>query len=155
MENLIIKPLGTDEQIPFELMLTADPSVQAIKAYIDDSIIYVAYIENRIIGEYALYPLNGDEIEIKNIAVDEAFQNRGIGKLLLTDATQKAIDGGYKKLLIGTSNASVGPLYLYQQQGFELTGIKMNFFIDNYTEPLYENGIQCKHMIMLTKVLNT
>lgn len=153
MYDLSIRPIGEDELIPYNLLLSADPSLDAINIYLPDSTIYLAHVDNEVIAEYVLYPLNADEIEIKNIAVDEAYQKRGIGKLLLEDATKKAINTHYKRLLIGTSNASIGQLYLYQQQGFELSGIKINFFIDNYIEPIYENGIQCKHMIMLTKVL--
>lgn len=153
MNKIIIEPLSENESIPYELLLSADPSIDAINIYLPHSTIYISYLHNEIFAEYVLYQLSVDEIEIKNIAVQEAYQGIGIGKLLLADATQRAIDNGYKRLSIGTSNASIGQLYLYQQQGFELSGIKMNFFVDNYTEPIYENGIQCKHMLMLTKVL--
>jgi len=153
MDNLIIKPLAKHEPIPYELLLSAYPSIEAIEIYLPNSTIYVSHIRNEVIAEYVLYPLSTDAIEIKNIAIHETYQGIGLGKLLLADATQRATDAGYKTLSIGTSNASIRQLHLYQKQGFELSGIKMNFFIDNYAEPIYENGIQCKHMIMLTKVL--
>ena len=154
MHNLIIRPIREDEHIPYDLLFSADPSVEVINAYLPYSTIYLACIHDELIAQYVLYPLDTDEIEIKNISVHETYQGRGIGKLLLEDATQRATEHGYKRLSIGTSNASIGQLYLYQQQGFELSGIKMNFFIENYTEPIYENEIQCKHMIMLTKALH-
>ena len=153
MDNLIINPLAENEPTPYELLLSADPSIEAIETYLSRSTIYVSHLRNEVIAEYVLYPLSTDAIEIKNIAVHETYQGIGIGKLLLADATQRAITAGYKTLSIGTSNASNGQLYLYQRQGFELSGIKINFFVDNYKEPIYENGIQCKHMIILTKVL--
>jgi len=153
MLELNIRLIGNDEAIPYDLLLSADPSAQALMAYLPYSSIYLAYLQNELVAQYVLYPIDAHELEIKNIAVDEVYQGKGLGKLLLQDATQRAIDAGYKILSIGTSNASIGQLYLYQQQGFELSGIKMNFFIDNYTEPIFENGIQCKHMIILTKVL--
>ncbi|MBA4849828.1 N-acetyltransferase [Emticicia sp. BO119] len=153
MFSLVIKPIGEEDTPSYDLLLSADPSELAIQVYLPYSTIYQAYIEERLIGQYVFFPVDNHEAEIKNIAVDEAYQGQGIGKLLLQDAIQRAISSGYKILSIGTSNASIGQLYLYQKQGFELSGIKMNFFIDNYSEPLYENGIQCKHMIMLTKEL--
>lgn len=153
MLELNIRLIGNDEAIPYDLLLLADPSEEALMAYLPYSSIYLAYLQNELVAQYVLYPIDAQELEIKNIAVDEAYQGKGLGKLLLKDATQRAIDAGYETLSIGTSNASIGQLYLYQQQGFELSGIKMNFFINNYTEPILENGIQCKHMIMLTKVL--
>lgn len=153
MLELNIRLIGNDEAIPYDLLLSADPSEQALMAYLPHSSIYIAYLQDKLVAQYVLYPIDEQEVEIKNIAVDDAYQGKGIGKLLLEDATLRANDAGYNKLSIGTSNASIGQLYLYQQQGFELSGVKMNFFIDNYTEPIFENGIQCKHMIMLTKVL--
>lgn len=153
MDNLIINPLAENEPIPYELLLLADPSIEAIETYLSRSTIYVSHLRNEIIAECVLYPLSTDAIEIKNIAVHETYQRIGIGKLLLADVTLRAINAGYKTLSIGTSNASIGQLYLYQRQGFELSGVKINFFVDNYTEPIFENGIQCKHMIILTKVL--
>ncbi|GAB3511494.1 GNAT family N-acetyltransferase [Emticicia fontis] len=153
MDNLIVTPLSENEPIPYELLVSADPSLEAINIYLPYSTIYVSHLHDEIIAVYVLFPLNAEEIEIKNIAVHETYQGLGIGKALLADATQRATNEGYKNLSIGTSNASIAQLALYQRQGFELSGLKMNFFIDNYTEPLFENGIQCKHMLMLTKTL--
>ena len=153
MDNLSISAIRDDETIPYDLLLSADPSEAALRAYLPHSTIYLAYINDELIAEYVLYPIGADAIEIKNIAVEEAYQGKGIGKKLLEDATQRATEAGYKTISIGTSNASIWQLYLYQQQGFELSALKMDFFIYNYTEPIYENGIQCKHMLMLKKVL--
>ncbi|RYU95727.1 GNAT family N-acetyltransferase [Emticicia agri] len=153
MKNLMIRPITEGDILPHDLLLSADPSEEAIEQYLPYSTLYLAHLNDLPVAEYVLYPHNTEDIEIKNIAVDDAFQGRGIGKALLEDAVQRAIDDGYKCLLIGTSNASVGQLYLYQRQGFEISSIKMNFFTDNYPTPLYENGIQCRHMLMLTKVL--
>jgi ribosomal protein S18 acetylase RimI-like enzyme len=151
VKDILIRPLGKNERIPYELLLDADPSMDAISKYLPSSDIYVALLEGSVIATFVLHPLDADTMEIKNIAVEEQLQNKGIGKLLLNKATQIAIDKGAKSIVIGTSNASVAQLYLYQANGFEITGIKHNFFPENYPEPIFENGIQCKHMLMLTK----
>ena len=83
--------------------------------------------------------------------MDIKCQGQGIGKLLLRDATVKA--KGFKKIIIGTGDAAIKQLYLYQKEGFEIFDIKKRFFLDNYPGPIYENGIQLKHMIMLKKEL--
>jgi aminoglycoside 6'-N-acetyltransferase I len=72
---------------------------------------------------------------------------------LLWDATSRAKEQGYSTILIGTANAAIKQLYLYQKEGFEMSSIKKNFFVDNYPAPILENGILCKHMIMLEKEL--
>jgi aminoglycoside 6'-N-acetyltransferase I len=141
------------EPIPYELLLDADPSMEAIERYLPFSEIHVATLKDKVIGTIVLYPLNANELEIKNIAVEESLQGNGIGGLMLKYATEIAIAKRAKILVIGTANSSVAQLYLYQRNGFEITGIKQNFFLDNYPEPIFENDIQCKHLIMLSKQL--
>ncbi|MNE59655.1 putative N-acetyltransferase YvbK [compost metagenome] len=109
--------------------------------------------ETAIIGVYALLPLDNGVAEIKNIAVHNDCQGKGIGKLLLNNAIQVASEKQFETLIIGTANSSVGQLYLYQKCGFEIASIKKNFFLENYPDPIFENGIQCKHMIIPAKNL--
>ena len=94
-----------------------------------------------------------DETEIKNIAVDAEYQNKGIGKALLKDATARAKEKGFNILSIGTGDAMMMQLKLYQKAGFEMDVIKKNFYLDNYPTPVYENGRRLKHMVMLKKKL--
>ncbi|WP_273215173.1 GNAT family N-acetyltransferase [Runella zeae] len=152
-ESLKIRQLSTEEEIPYHLLLLADPSQKLIDDYLLSGEVYVASLEEAIVGAYVLTPLNDDEIEIKNIAVETEYQNKGLGSILLDDATLKAKEKSFKILIIGTADSSLGQLYLYQKQGFEISGIKKDFFIENYEEPIYENGVLCRHMIVLTKHL--
>ena len=153
LNDIIVRKMLDHEDIPYELLLDADPSMEVIRTYLCLSEIFIALLKNKIIGTFVLYPVNDDTLEIKNIAVDERFQGKGIGKLLLKKATEIAEEKGTKKIDIATSNASFGPLYLYQKAGFDIDLIKKNFIIENYPEPLFDNGIQCRHMIVLTKYL--
>jgi ribosomal protein S18 acetylase RimI-like enzyme len=138
----------TDE-IPYHLLLLADPSKKMIDEYLSTSQIFLAYYENNLIGTYVLYPINKGTVEIKNIAIQENHQRKGIGKLLLSNAINVARASAYKTICIGTANSSVGELYLYQKMGFEITEIKKDFFTKNYPDIIIENGIQAKHMIMM------
>lgn len=153
IKHQMIRQLSKDEKIPYDLLLLADETVEAIDKYIFDSDTYILEQENKIIAAYVLQSINRNEIEIKNIAVITDYQGQGIGKLLLRDAACKAKGKGFKTILIGTGDAAIKQLYLYQKEGFEIFDIKKNFFTDNYPEPIYENGIQLKHMIMLKKEL--
>lgn len=146
-----IRRLRIDEGIPYALLLEADPSRDVIDSYLECSEIYVALLDDIIIGVYVLCPVNSEAVEIKNISVDDEHQKKGIGTIMLHDAFRRAKESHFKKIIIGTGDTSVGQLYLYQKVGFDITSIKKNFFIDNYPEPLYENGVQVRHMIVLTK----
>jgi len=149
----MIRLLEKDKTIPYDLLLLADETIEAINKYIHQSDIYVLDREQIIIAVCVLQTICSDTVEIKNIAVDAAFQGQGIGQGLLKDAINLAKEKGFKKIIIGTGDAGIQQLYLYQKVGFEIYDIKHGYFIDNYPEPIFENGIQLKHMIMLKKDL--
>ena len=152
-ENKLTRQLTKEENVPYYLLLLADETKEMIDTYAKDGEIYVLEENGNIIAEYVLQIIDQESIEIKNIAVDKSYQGQGIGTYLLRDATRRAKDKGFHSILIGTANGAIKQLYLYQKEGFEITTIKKNFFTDNYPEPIYENGILCKHMIMLKKQL--
>ena len=151
--NIIISELNKTNTPPYELLLLADASKKNIDNYIFNSSIYVAEINEELIGCYVLCKASEDTLEIKNIAVAEQHQEKGIGATLLRDAIEKAREQEFKKIIIGTGNSSVGQLYLYQKAGFRITNIIPDFFTNNYDEPIMENGIACVDMIVLTKEL--
>jgi len=149
----MIRLIEKDKEIPYDLLLLADETMEAINKYVNQSDIYVLDRDNVVIAVYVLQTISDDIIEIKNIAVDTAFQGQGIGQELLKDAINRAKERGFEKIIIGTGDAGIKQLYLYQKVGFEIYDIKHRFFLDNYPEPIFENGIQLKHMIMLKKEL--
>ena len=148
-----IRPLKSAESIPYNLLLLADETIEAIDRYIGECDIYVLESNYKFIAVYALQVIDYETVEIKSIAVSEQYQCKGIGKILLVDASKRAFDSGYKEITIGTADASLRQLDLYQKAGFEIFGKRPNFFIDNYSEPIFENGIQLQDMIMLRKIL--
>jgi len=153
VKNVEIREIHADEEIPYELLLDADPSRQMINSYLPQSKIYLAILGNRVIGTYVLQPVDNEIVELKNIAVAEEFQNKGVGTMMIRDAEKRMMAEGYTEMQVGTSNASIWQLYLYQKLGFEIHSIKHNFFIDHYPGSLFENGIRVRHMIMLKKTL--
>ncbi|HET7003039.1 MAG TPA: GNAT family N-acetyltransferase [Puia sp.] len=153
LNEIKVRKILDSEDIPYDLLLDADPSMEVISTYLGLSEIYIALLKNKIIGTFVLYPVGHEILEIKNIAVEEGLQRKGIGKLLLKNATEIARARGIKKLDIATSNASFEALSLYQKEGFDMDLIKKNYITENYPKLLFDNGIQCRHMIVLTKYL--
>lgn len=152
--QLLIELAHSDADIPYELLLMADPSRELIEKYIATGKCYLAYLRSEIVGVLVLNEVSSDCIEIKNIAISLLHQGLGFGKQLLRFAEENCHHLGYSKLIIGTGNSSIGQLGLYQKEGFEIERVVKNFFVDNYDEPIFENGIQCKHLIFLEKNLS-
>ncbi|SNZ00352.1 GNAT family N-acetyltransferase [Flagellimonas pacifica] len=151
----IIELLNNPEEAPIELLKLADPSVTLINGYLKSGSCYVALLGAEIIGTIVLSESDSTTNEIKNIAVKESLQRKGVGKKLLAFADKLSRQKGYKNILIGTGNSSISQLLLYQKAGFEIKEVERDFFLKNYADPIFENGIQCKHKIILEKDLNT
>lgn len=152
-KNIFFEKLGKNHPIPFELLLLADPSIDLVTEYLKQSELFVATLNNELLGVIVLFPLTAETIEIKNIAVKAEFQGQGIGSFLINNAAKVASNNKIKSMCIGTANSSIAQLYLYQKLGFEISELKKDFFEANYKEPIYENGIQAKHMLTLIKQL--
>jgi ribosomal protein S18 acetylase RimI-like enzyme len=150
---MIIRLLSQEEKKPYDLLLLADPSVLMLEKYLHQSSVYVAELVGQIVGVYVLLPLDKTLIEIKNIAVAETHQGIGIGKQLLEHAITQAQEKGFQEIQIGTANSSIWQLALYQKNGFEMDSIRKNFFTDNYPEPMFENGILVRDMVVLKRTL--
>lgn len=151
MEGLHIELVEKGRELPMDLLLLADPSAEMISDYIHNCSVFIASVNGEMVACYALLPIDEKLIEIKNIAVAERYQGKGIGTLLIKDAIKTAKQLGYKKIRIGTGNSSSGQLQLYQKLGFIRIEVIEGFFQKNYAQPIVENGIECVDMIVLER----
>jgi len=151
--NIKIEKTEDRESLPWKLLLSADPSKKMIDKYINSSDIYIALMEEEVVGEYVLTKIDNATVELISVAVDEKFQGRGIGKILVLDAIKKSKEKGFKTIEIGTGNSSFSQLALYQKCGFRVVGVKKDFFTENYDKEIIENGIRCTDMIRLSQIL--
>ena len=145
----MITSLPKNHPIPYDLLLLADETKEAIDRYIHQSSIFIYQVESTTIGVCAVNVENATTVEIKNVAVHEHHQGNGIGTKLIQHSIHQAKKEGYACVWIGTGDGSIHQLKLYQRLGFEMFDIKKRFFLENYPEPIFENGIQLKHMVML------
>ncbi len=152
-DQINIKKVQDHAAIPVELLLLADPSREMINLYIHESCCFGAFFNNQWIGVIVLYPITEGQFEIKNIAVAERFQGKGIGSILMNRALHYAQSRGDQSILIGTADTSLGQLNWYKKSGFKEIHRKIDFFIQHYPQPIIENGQRCRDMIMLEKSL--
>lgn len=150
MENILISKINSKEDIPYNLLLLADPSEEAIEYYLERGYCYIAHLDKKIIGAYVLLPTRPFTIELINLAIDEEYQGKGYGKKLIQHSIDIAKSKNYKVMEVGTGNAGIKQLALYQKCGFTITSVDFDFFRKHYSEAIFENGIECRHMIRLT-----
>ena len=151
--SIEIKKLATDAPIPYDLLLLADETVEAINQYLTGSDIYIAMQPNeqQPIGAMVLQEQNQQEAEIMNIAVAEHFQSQGIGKLLIEKAVEVSQSKGYTSLKVGTGDSGYRQISFYRRNGFEVCEVRKNYFVDKFPEPVFENGVMLKDMVVLER----
>lgn len=143
-----IRLLEKDEQIPYELLLLADESIDSINKYLLKSKIYIAQKGSEIIGIFCLYKNNETDIELKNIAIKEKYQRLGYGTTLI-DFIKTEVKKNFKTLIVGTADVGFRQIKFYEKNGFIKFDVRKNFFLENYPEPIIENGERLKDMILL------
>lgn len=147
IEKLKIEYVEADK-IPIDILLEADPDEEKVRGYLDKSYCYLGRIENCVVGAFILMPLNDEKVELMNIAVSPAHQKQGIGRRLLEDVVERSRELGFKWVELGTGSFGYQLTY-YQRAGFRVKSVVRDFFIDNYSQPIYEFGIQHKDMLRM------
>ena len=147
--HLTLRTLTPGENIPYSLLLLADETKEAIDKYIHQSVIYVLGYAQEIIAVCATAMISEGVMEIKNIAVREDWQNKGVGYRFLLDIIDKAREQECSELIICTPDCAKKQLYLYQKAGFRISDIVRDYYRNHYPEPIFENGIELKDMGIL------
>ncbi|MAT94221.1 MAG: GNAT family N-acetyltransferase [Halioglobus sp.] len=135
----------TDEL--WQLLLDADPDRATVTRYLEGSTRLVA-LDGEDIAGIAVVTTQGNQAELKNIAVQPSYRGQGVAKQLIGQAKRAAAAGGATSMKVGTGNSSLAQLALYQKCGFRMHGIERDFF-RAYPEPIVENGIRCLDMVVL------
>lgn len=149
MDEIELKKINNDEEIPYDLLLLADPSIEVINDYIHRGDCYVAYLNNDIVGSFVIIRTRPLTLELVNISVSEVYQGKGIGKRLIISAIETARKENAKILEVGTGNSSINQIALYQKCGFRIVSVDRDFFKSHYKEKIIENEIECIDMIRL------
>ncbi|GGE34866.1 N-acetyltransferase [Pullulanibacillus camelliae] len=147
---MLIRKLKKDERPPMTLLLLADPSRSLIEDYIKSGECFLAEAAGQVIGVYVLLSTKPKTVELVNLAVDEHFQGKGLGKHLVNDAIRVAKAMGYRRFEVATGNSSLGPLALYQKCGFRIIEVEHDYFVKHYSEVIIENGMRCMDRVWLS-----
>lgn len=146
-----IKEVKDNKKQFLSLLLLADEQENMIDKYIDRGIMYVLNDEGIIKAECIIIDEQNGVLEIKNLAVKPEYQRKGYGKVMI-DFIIKNYKEKYSILQVGTGDSTL-TIPFYGQCGFIRSHYIKNFFIDNYEQPIYEDGIQLIDMIYLQRKL--
>jgi N-acetylglutamate synthase-like GNAT family acetyltransferase len=85
-----------------------------------DGLIYFAKLNDKIIGTFAMIKIDEKTYEIAKMAVTEDYQNRGIGKMLMDKAIQKATEMKLDKLILYSNTNLATAVNMYFKYGFRV-----------------------------------
>ena len=98
-------------------------TLEDIKKEIDTKAVYIAVIDNEIVGTVRL-DANGDQAYLSRFAVDAANRNIGIGKSLMSVVDKHLKEQGVKKVILHTSSKHSALMLFYYGRGFYVEAIE-------------------------------
>lgn len=134
-----------------QLLLLADEQEDMIDRYLGRGTMFALDIEGKTVGVCVVTDEGDRMLEIKNLAVDPAYQRRGLGRALIEFIARNA-KGTYDALQVGTGDSPL-TVPFYEACGFVCHHRIENFFIDNYDHPIVEAGVLLKDMVYLRRSL--
>ncbi len=144
-----IKEIIKNKESFIDILLIGDEDINMINKYLSHCRLFALY-ENDLKAACAIIECD-NVIEIKNLATYPEYQHHGYASKLI-----EFICNFYKnkcaELILGTGENEI-TLGFYKKRGFrEFKRIK-NFFTENYSHPIFENGYQLTDMIYLKRKL--
>ena len=95
----------------------------------------VARVGRQVVG-YAGLMMSLDDGHVTTIAVDPAWQRRGIAKRLLLTLAREAVDRGARSLTLEVRVGNEPAQAMYRQFGFKPVGIRRNYYAETGEDAL-------------------
>lgn len=149
--SIDIDQVTGDKKAYLDLLLLGDEQEDMIDRYLDRGTMYILTDRNQVLGQCVVTDEGDGVLEIKNIAIRETAQGKGLGRMLVEDMARR-FKGKYTMLQVGTGD-SPSTLPFYEKCGFVRHHVIPNFFTDHYDHPIVEQGKQLRDMIVLRRAL--
>jgi ribosomal protein S18 acetylase RimI-like enzyme len=158
------RPADVDPQIRVEiysgpraalrpLFELAEDSAAELDSYLQLGRVLVAVTtDEEIVGHLQLVDTGeAGRGELKNMAVTEALQGRGIGRALVGAAVASSASQARSTVVVATAAADIGNLRFYQRLGFRMLSIERDAFsaATGYPPGLRIDGIELRDRVWL------
>ena len=145
-----IKKIDINKKLYLDLLLLADEQEDMVDRYLERGTMYVLE-DDGVRAECVVTDEGNGILELKNLAVEPAFQGKGYGKAMV-DFLVQTYKERYTVLQVGTGD-SPSTVPFYEACGFRRHHLVKNFFTDHYDHPIYECGGQLVDMVYLQRKL--
>lgn len=137
----------------FPLLLLAEPSESALRWSLRNlsDTAYRMDVGGELAGA-ATMRWRRDPCEMVELAIAPERQGGGLGREFVAWLVAEARRRGKTEIIVGTSSTSAANLIFYQKCGFRVDHVRQDYFW-YYDEPLYENGLPVRDMIVFRRDL--
>lgn len=104
-------------------------SLASFKYHIKHNCLYVAEIEEKIVG-YVLVLIKRKKAKLYSLGVDDRFRGQGISTQLLKRALDEVVALGFEKMLLEVRTDNKSALALYKKFGFQTIKKEARFYRD-------------------------
>ena len=91
------------DEIPWDLLLAADPDEASVNAYAHTEFMRVAKLEDAVIGVYVVEALTSTRYQLRNLSVAEGYRRQGLGGWLLGHAIGLAETKGAREIFVAST----------------------------------------------------
>ena len=134
------------------LFRLAEDSESELADYVGRGEVLVARDGGVILGHVQIVEIGSDGVrELKSMAVRQAHQRRGVGRVLVAAAVEHCRARNVRRLTVATAAADIGNLRFYQRQGFRFASIERDAFgpRNGYREDTLIDGIPLRDRVVL------
>jgi len=133
-----------------ELLLLADEQEDMIDKYLDRGTLFALY-DDDLKSICVVTDEGNGTFEIQNLATYPEFQGKGYARYLIDFVCDYYKDKG-DSMILGTGETPA-ILSFYENSGFTITHRLVNYFVEHYSEPMFEAGVQLIDKIYLKRNL--
>jgi|SRR5882724_4197830 len=120
-----------DRQALRSLFELAEDSATELDSYLSAGRVLVARTRSDVVGHLQLVDAGeSGHAEIKNMAVHEDHQGRGLGRRLVQAALRLLAAEEVATVRVATAAADIGNLRFYQRQGFRMRSVERDVFTE-------------------------
>jgi GNAT superfamily N-acetyltransferase len=151
---IIREASGQEIEALIPILLQAEHSERALRwglANLVDCVYYMEVEGQPVVA--ATVQWRNDPAEIIELAVAPQMHGQGYGRRMINAIIELARQRGKQQLIVGTANSSIGNLAFYQKCGFRMESVRRDYFW-YYGEPVYEDGIRIRDMLVFSYDLN-
>jgi len=133
-----------------DLLLLADEQEDMIDRYLDRGTLFALY-DDDLKSICVVTDEGNGTFEIQSLATYPDAQRRGCGRYMIDHVCEFYKNKG-TSIILGTGDVP-GILAFYEKSDFTVSHRVENYFIEHYSEPIFEDGVQLIDKIYLKRSL--